>query len=84
MTSTMIPMMANTICTTISPMVSPFLVAILGAYACANRKAMKPEHRVVDGQGHHIAVRQHHAVQRLVQRVHHRAHHEHAPHAVAD
>ena len=42
MTSTMIPMMANTICTTISPMVSPFLVAILGAYACANRKAMKP------------------------------------------
>lgn len=29
MTSTMIPMMANTICTTISPMVSPFLVAIL-------------------------------------------------------
>ena len=31
MTSTMIPMMANTICTTISPMVSPFLVAIPGA-----------------------------------------------------
>ena len=65
MTSTdELPMMANTICYTISPMASPFLVAILGAYACANRKV--PKHRVVDGQGHsHIAVRQHHAVQRV-------------------
>ena len=59
------------------------LTARISGFLC-QQEGDEAEHRVVDGQGHHIAVRQHHAVQRLVQRVHHRAHHEHAPHAVAD